>query len=353
MMKKKTSPKKRAAVIAGSIVGAVAVLCLAGYLVVNGYLSKIHYSPGKQEIASSIPPEEDASGSDSPQSTIDALNKKIEENMKNNSKSLMYDQDVYNVLLIGSDTRTAGGTGRSDSMILISINKKTKKIVETSLLRDIYVGIPGVPEGNRLNAAYAYGGPDLLLQTVQQNFKIKVDKYVGIDFFTFIDLIDRVGGVTINISDEEIKVANGYVREINNLKKLPPDDGLFTKAGEQTVSGKQALGYARIRYVGNGDFGRTDRQRIVLDQIFGKIRGLNLVQISDLLNGFLPEVTTNVEKGEMFSMILSMPTYSQYQFVSWHVPQDGAFSYATVRGMSVLNVDFAKCIQQMKEKIYG
>lgn len=351
--KKKMSGKKKAAVIAGSIVGVLAVLCLAGYLVINGYLSKIHYSSGNQKIASSIAPDKDGTGSDSPQSTLDAMNQKIKDNMKNNSTPLMYDQDVYNILLIGSDTRTSGGTGRSDSMILLSINKKTQKIVETSLLRDIYVGIPGVSEGDRLNAAYAYGGADLLMKTVEQNFKIKVDKYAAVDFFSFIDLVDRVGGVTINISDAEVKVANEYVNEINRLKGLPADDGIYTKSGEQKVTGKQALGYARIRYVGNADWGRTDRQRTVLNQVFDKIKGMNLSQMNDLLNNLLPEITTNVSKGELFSMILSVPTYSKYQIDSWSVPQPGAYSSARIRGMDVLNLNFDSCIQQMKTRIYG
>lgn len=351
--KKKMSAKKKTAVIVGSIVGVLAVLCLVGYLIINGYLSKIHYASGTQSIASSIAPEKDGTGSDSPQSTVDAANSQIEENLKNNSTPLMYDQDVYNVLLIGSDTRAKGGTGRSDSMILLSINKKTQKIVETSLLRDIYVGIPGVSEGDRLNAAYAYGGADLLLKTVEQNFKIKVDKYAAVDFYSFIDLIDSVGGVTINISDAEIKVANEYIYELNKLKSLPKSNGLYTKAGEQKVTGKQALAYSRIRYVGNADWGRTDRQRIVLNQVFGKIKGMNLSQMNDLLNNLLPEITTNISKGELFSMILSVPTYSKYQIDSWSVPQPGSYSSARIRGMDVLNINFDSCIKQMKTKIYG
>lgn len=349
----KSGKSKKAKIITISVIGVVAVICLAGYLVINGYLSKIHYDSGKQNIMSSISPDNQSANSDSPKSEIDAMNKKIEENMRNNSKPLMYDKDVYNVLLIGSDTRTKGGTGRSDSMILISINKKTKKIVETSLLRDIYVGIPGVSEGDRLNAAYAYGGPELLLQTVQQNFKIKVDKYICVDFFSFMDLVDKVEGVTINISDAEIEVANGYIHEINKLKNLPSNDGLFTHAGIQQVTGRQALGYVRIRYVGNGDFGRTDRQRTVLNQVFAKIKGLNIGQINNLLNNFLPEVTTNISKGELFSLILSIPAYSKYQVVSWHIPQDGVFSYFAVRKMSVLDVNFEKTISQMQSTIYG
>lgn len=350
----KMSGKKKAAVAAGAVAGVLLIAVLCGWLLMNGYLDKIKYASGNSGMVSSIAPDTDASAaSDSPQSDIDALNKKAEANLKNSSTPLMYDEDVFNVLLIGSDSRTAGGRGRSDSMILISINRKTSKIVVTSLLRDIYLQIPGISEGNRLNAANAYGGPSLLLSTIQQNFKIKVDKYIAVDFFSFMDLIDKVGGVTVNVSAAEMKVANDYITELNGLKGLDKNDGKLTKAGEQNLTGKQALGYARIRYVGNGDFGRTDRQRIILEQVFSKIKSRNLFQLNDLLNTFLPEVTTNLTKGELSSMVLSLPTYAGYGVDSWHLPAEGTFSYLTVRKMSVLGIDFDKNIAELKKKIYG
>lgn len=351
--KVKMSKKKKIGIIIGSVVGVMLILCLSCYLVIDGYLSKVKYDPGIQCLASEISLEPKDTSSDSPQSQIDTLNSQVEKNLKNNSTSLMYNDNVYNILLIGSDTRKAGGSGRSDSMILVSINKKTSKIIMTSLLRDIYLQIPGVSEGNRLNAANAFGGPALLLQTIQQNFKIKVDKYIAVDFYSFIDIIDKIGGVNIDISEDEVKVANSSISEINHLKNLPVNDGKFTSAGKQNMTGKQALGFARIRYVGNGDFGRTDRQRMVLDQVFTKVKTQNVAQLNDLLNIFLPEVTTNLSKGELFSLVLSMPTYSKYPVESWHVPVEGDFSYLSIRNMSVLGIDFPETIAEMQKRIYG
>lgn len=350
--KAKMSLKKKILIISSSVAAFILIFCLAGYAVINGYLSKVNYSSGTESINTDIDPDQDTD-SDSPQQEIDDANKSIEDNLNNNSTPLLYDKDVYNILLIGSDTRVSGGTGRSDSMILISINKKTQKIIATSIMRDIYLQIPGISEGNRINAAYAYGGADLLLKTIQQNFKISVDKYIAVDFFSFIDIIDKVGGVDINITDAEVKVANSYVQEINRLKGLSSDDGLITHSGEQTLTGKQALGYARIRYVGNADFGRTDRQRTVLGQVFSKVKTQNIGQLSDLLNTFLPEVTTNLGKGELFSLLLNMPTYKNYSLDSWRVPVDGAFTYMSIRKMSVLSIDFAKNTEKMKSRIYG
>ncbi len=352
--KTKIKGKKKAAIIAGSIVGIILILCLSGYLMINSYLNKIKYDPGVEALASEISPEpDDHTESDSPKAEIDMLNKKVEENLSTSSTPLLYDNDVFNILLIGSDTRTAGSRGRSDSMILISINKRTSKIMATSLLRDIYLQIPGVSQGNRLNTANAFGGPALLLDTIQQNFKIKVDKYIAVDFFSFMDIVDQVGGVDIDVTNDEIKVANNYIHEINNLKGLPVDNGELTLAGKQTLTGKQALSYARIRYVGNGDFGRTDRQRLVLEQVFSKIKTQNISQLNNLLNTSLPEVTTNLSKNELFSLVLSMPSYANDTIDSWRIPVDGTFSYLSVRGMSVLGIDFSKNTAEMRKRIYG
>lgn len=180
-----------------------------------------------------------------------------------------------------------------------------------------------------------------------------MDKYAAVDFFSFIDIIDKLGGVTIDVSDAELENANESIAEVNALKGLPTNKGLIISSGKQNLTGSQALGYARIRHVGNADFGRTDRQRLVLNQVFSKIKTKNVVELNDLLNTLLPDVTTNLSKGELFSLALSMPACSKYAVDSWRVPSDGAFSYLTIRGMSVLGIDFNKTVAEMQKRIYG
>lgn len=353
-MCKSKGTKKKVFIITGCIAAFLLIVCISGYFFLNGYLSRIKYDPGIQPLASEISMDPaDNTESDSPKVEIDALNEKAERNLVSNSTPLTYDKDVFHVLLIGSDTRIAGERGRSDAMVLISINKKTSKLVVTSLLRDIYLQIPGVSQGNRLNAAYAFGGPALLLDTIQQNFKIKVEKYVAVDFFSFIDIVNKVGGVEIDVTQDEIEVANSSIQSLNEEKGLPSQDGKILSPGRQVLNGKQALGYSRIRYVGNGDFGRTDRQRLVLDKIFEKIKTQSVSQLNDLLNDFLPEVTTNLSKGELVSLVLSVPALANYTVDSWHVPADGTFSFLSVRKMSVLGIDFPENITEMQKRIYG
>ena len=171
------------------------------------------------------------------------------------------EQGVVNILLIGSDSRTAGDEGRSDAMILLSISDKTRTIHMTSLLRDMYVDIPG-REGNRLNAAYSFGGPELLLETVKQNLGIDVNRYAVVNFQAFANLVDAVNGVDMELTNDEVKWVNAYLNEYNELRGMPIDtDYLDTSlSGTIHLNGPQALAYSRNRFIGT-DFGRTERHQ--------------------------------------------------------------------------------------------
>ena len=183
------------------------------------------------------------------------------------------DPDIINIMLVGTDGRKKGlWRTNSDSMVLVSINKKTKKLFFTSFMRDILVDIP--QGGNhkeagkaKLNAAFAYGGSKLMFQTYEDNFGIKIDKYVHIDFYSFINIVNYVGGMTLYVSAAERKVMNeNYITEINYMTSQPLEkDYLPIESGNVHMNGKQVLAYTRVRYVGGGDFGRTERQRKVIN----------------------------------------------------------------------------------------
>lgn len=339
-----------AAIAAGCVLAAC---CLTAFVIFRGYLNKIQYDPGIASIRTDVTPEtEDITTTDSPRTMIESLEQAAQRNLENSSNTPASDESVLNILLIGTDNRTSGAMGRSDSMVLISINKENSSVVATSLLRDIYLQIPAVGRSDRLNAAYAYGGASLLLTTIQENFKIDVSKYIAVDFYAFIKIIDWLGGVAIEVDDSEIDTANGYIQEINELTGLPPDDGKLVSGGLLLLNGKQALAYSRIRYVGNADFGRTDRQRTVLQKLFEMLQSCSLGQLSDLLNTLLPEVTTNLTKSELTALVFALPAISEYAFDSWYIPVDGSYSYLTVRGMSVLGIDFDANISELQRRIY-
>ncbi|CRZ34444.1 LytR family transcriptional attenuator [Herbinix hemicellulosilytica] len=263
---------------------------------------------------------------------------------------VMKDKNVFNVLLIGSDSRDPDDRGRSDAMMVLSVSKKNKEIVLTSLLRDIYLNIPG-KKSNRLNAAYALGGAKLLTETIENNFKIKLDGYVAVDFIAFLEIIDILGGVTVEVTEEELPFLNSNIRNINMFLNEDTDKDLIPAAGKYLLNGKQTLGYSRIRYAGT-DFARTARQRKVLEQIFEKMKNIGLLDILNILNKVLPKVTTNLSEKEIISHIINLPDYFRYEFKQWRIPVDGSYKYAKIKGKDVLIIDIEKNINEILKKIY-
>lgn len=266
----------------------------------------------------------------------------------------MKEEGVTNILLIGNDSRENGEDGRSDAMILLSVSSRTKKIYMTSLLRDMYVDIPGY-EGNRLNAAYSYGGAELLMETIEKNLDIPVNRYVLVNFEAFANLIDAVGGIELELSGEEIEYVNGYLVEYNILTNRPQGtDNMDTSAGGGLVhlNGPQALAYSRNRYLGT-DFGRTDRQRKVLTAVIGKLPSAVVTNFGGLMDGLMPNLTTNLTKNECVSLGLMAGKLLTYDIESDSIPQQGTFQDVNIRGMEVLQVDFDTNIRYLKEKLYG
>lgn len=356
--KKKWSKKKKALLIAIVIIGFLLIVLGAIVAIIFHYINMIDVVTDDEdnfEILSSIEPEErDIKNSkpDSPEADKKALEEALRKNMLENAEDLVSDDNVINILLIGCDARSKNARGRSDSMILLSINKNTKKVILTSFLRDTWVKIPGVGS-QRLNAAYVFGGPKLLIRTMEANFHIRIDKYARVNFYSFMDTIDAVGGVDIEVTDEELEYLNDYVRHQNRLLgKSNLDEGTLTKSGKYTLNGVQALAYSRIRYVGT-DFARTQRQRNVLEEIFRKARNMGLIEMNDFLEKLLPNITTNLEKGQIFSLILNASSYLSYDRKEQSVPNLSSFKNLVIDGMMVLGIDFEKYNKELKESIYG
>lgn len=263
---------------------------------------------------------------------------------------IMKERYVKNILLIGSDGRGNVNSSRSDAMILVSINSKSKKIIMTSILRDSYVTIPGHGQ-TRINHAYQIGGAPLLIQTIEENFKISIDDYVKVDFFSFIDIIDCVGGVKINVTNEEVQYINLYVNEINTLTNAPQGDGFLTEGGNLLLTGKQALGYSRIRYIGS-DFQRTERQRVVLTALLNQIKGSGLSQIGKIIDVVIPDITTSITDTEMTWLILKSMLYFGYDMEQNRIPMDNTWSNIVVNNQEMLQIDFSTNIEGLRKTIY-
>lgn len=251
-----------------------------------------------------------------------------------------YTTDAFNVLVIGLDSSSDSMTGRSDTILLISINRQTKQMLFTSFLRDIYVSIPGWGN-NRLDTAYAFGGAELLRQTVQANFGIPVDRCMVLNFYIVVDLIDALGGIDLDLTAEEISVMRDYIALQNFLLGRPEDADILSEyaAGTVHVNGNQALAYTRISSVGT-DFARTGRQRVVINKCLDQVKNMGLMEVSGLASAFLPRIHTDLTEGDCANMVMMLLDLGSYQIGALTIPMEGTYSPVNLGGTSVIAVDF-------------
>lgn len=253
---------------------------------------------------------------------------------------------VVNILLIGQDAREGWGRSRSDTMILVTLNKDTKTITLTSFLRDMYVKIPGYQD-NKLNATYVYGGMELLDETLAQNFGIQVDGNVEVDFSHFADVIELLGGVEMELRDDEAAYINKKLNAKGKTSNLV--------GGVQHLNGDQALWYSRIRYLdADADFSRTNRQRKVINALIDQFRSAGWLEMLNLLEELLPMITTDLSSKEIISYAIDLfPMLKDCTVVSQRVPADGTYSFKTIRGMSCIVADMDAARELLEQTIRG
>lgn len=196
---------------------------------------------------------------------------------------------ITNVLLIGTDGRTLEEASRSDSIMIATLDNNNKKVKLTSIMRDTLVNIPEYGE-QKINAAFALGGPELLMETISDTFEINLDQYIIVNFWGFEAIIDAIGGIEIDIKDYEIENINEYIGESTETKSEP-----ITKPGLQKLNGAQALSYSRIRTAGNGSYERTERQRRVLYEVAQNLTKINPLKYPSIANELSAHVKTNIE----------------------------------------------------------
>jgi LCP family protein required for cell wall assembly len=313
--------KKKIIIVVSVIIGVVLVVAAAGGIYTFSLLNKVK----KQEL----PKTNEELG----------IVEKPEEKK---------DDSIVNIALFGLDRRDPDQASRSDSIMVLTIDNKHKKIKLASLMRDMYVNIPEKGE-NRINAAYAFGGPGLAVKTINSNFDLDIKNYASIDFFGLEKLIDKVGGVNINVSDAEAKVLNQYLKELN---KLNGDTVPDVSGGEQVLNGRQAVAYSRIRYVGNADYERTERQRRVLGEVFKKASKVNPVSLPGIISTALPYVETSLSNGDILDLSMKAMKFGQDELLEYRLPVDGTFKGQKIRGMSVLVPDIEENTKLLHKFIY-
>ncbi|MDD6344735.1 MAG: LCP family protein [Oscillospiraceae bacterium] len=278
----------------------------------------------------------------------------VESSPREHYAAALSDSKVKNILLIGTDTRDSSEErGRSDSMILLSLNSRTDKIYLTSIMRDSYVDIDGYG-WDKLTHAYSYGGAELLMDTIEKNFSIRIDDYIAINFNAFAAIVDAVNGIEVEISDDEAQEINTILQaEVNELMGDSFDSDLLEKGGKLILNGKQALSYSRIRYVGNSDFERTQRQRDVMEKIIGKLKSFHPSSIGKLLKSAVPHLSTNMTTGELYLLSLRMPSLFSYELEQQRIPaEDTYYNTYTDDGGDALGIDFDANLEIIKDSIF-
>ncbi|MBU5592478.1 LCP family protein [Clostridium sp. MSJ-4] len=207
--------------------------------------------------------------------------------------------EILNIAFFGLDQREPNEPSRSDATMILTIDQDRNKIKMLSIMRDSYINIDGHGK-DKLNHAYAFGGPSLAIKTLNKNYKLNIKDYASINFYNMEKVIDILGGLEIDVKRDEISQINLYISELNSYRKTKPT--YVKNPGLQTLNGMQALSYSRIRNVGNGDFERTDRQRIVLALLLEKIQSAGITKYPSLVSELLPLVETSLSKTEILKI---------------------------------------------------
>lgn len=269
-------------IVIGVIVLLLLILALVAFFIVNSKLSKIN----RAEITGNPYLSEDEVYEEPTQDvpdSVEEINEVQQEWQEAQNIQLTKTSGVENILLIGADRHGAGENGRSDSMIMVTLNYNTNKIHLTSFMRAMYVYIPRSSGGvwGMLNAAYSWGGPNLLVDTIELNFRVNIDHYVVVDYSSFEKAVDLLGGVTLTLTEEE-------------ARHVKANSGIPTSAGTQTLNGAQTRGYCQIRKIDN-DFKRTGRQRQVIDLLIKKAMNSDINTLMSLADQIFPLVSTDIK----------------------------------------------------------
>lgn len=347
---------KKRKIISITVIAILAILLIA-YIIVssvtNSVMNKLTYV-SDEELDSLMASGTDVSDTDvvSGADTLTAEEIAAAEAMMAESSvtDLTADKDIYNILVLGSDTRTKDVKlkTRTDVIILLTINKNTQKIVMSSIMRDSWVSVPG-SGSKKINAACAKGGPKLAVQTVEKNFGVKIDKFVMVNFYTFINVVDALGGVTVDLSKDEMNTMNNYINELNTKWGRDLDADKMTEYGDgMHLNGMQAMGYVRNRYNydatsgENNDQARTARQREVLGKLIEKAKQTSIGDLLDIINEIADYVATDMTKDEIISLAKNSLTYKDYKVEQHRIPVDGSYKGGIFDGKYKMLLDFDK-----------
>ncbi len=242
-------------------------------------------------------------------------------------------ESIKNIALFGIDAEE-GQAGRSDSIMIATIDPAHNKVKITSIMRDSYVNIPDYGM-DKINHAYAFGGPTLAIRTLNENFGLNIENFVSVNVSSLPQIIDTLGGITIDITDEEISHISG-----------------ISSAGPTLLNGEQALAYSRIRYASGGDYERTHRHRNVMSAVFKKALEASPTSYPSMLNNILPLVQTNLSSGDFISLATKVASMGNGTLEQERFPRDGDAQGDSSSVVYYLKFDIETVKKQMKDYIF-
>ena len=308
-----TKKKKIILIVVGALLAVILVALIAGIVIYNNMLNRIsRFDAATPTVEATVDPAAtEATEETVPPTTINPYDFEV---MFPGEEPI--GGEIINIMLVGQDTRNAELRGLSDTMILVSINPATKKIVLTSFIRDLYTNIVCLggtgTYKDRLNTAYCTGGIDQLGDTLAYNFGVEIDNFVEVNFKAFRKIVNILGGLDVELTETEAWYLN-------------KECGYELVVGMNHLDGKQTLNYARIRAIDN-DFNRTARQRYVLTELLKKVKTLSIKEMIELAEEFLPMVTTDMTNLEITKYIIQIaPMLKDLELESLRVPVDGTW----------------------------
>ncbi len=265
------------------------------------------------------------------------------------------DKDVITIALFGTDftqnEKYGNLYGASDATMILGIDTKNNRLKLFSLMRDLYLDLPdGSGNKQNLNYTMAYGGPELILKTINYNFNLTVDKFIYVSLHTLPTIIDKLGGVEINITSAELNYINSYIDNID--KENGTSTQKITSTGVQTLNGTQAAAYCRIRYTEGRDFKRTERQRDVLSALFQKFKTTSISDLTIMMNEILPLVSTNLTNTEIISIVSKVLGMGVPQIEQSRFPLDGK-SEMIATDMLHLTIDIDETTSDIHKFLYS
>lgn len=261
----------------------------------------------------------------------------------------------WNILLLGGDARSASSYDRTDSMIIVSVNRQSGQIKMTSIMRDTWVSIPGRSSRAKINAANVYGGPELAVKTVNSNFGTELEDYVLVNMSGLVGIVDAMGGVDLEISESERKLANQYAAsywEQADNGSAYKGDRYLEKSGLVHLNGLMALSYCRNRY-SDSDYGRVMRQQKVLMALAKKAAAMEMSDLMKVVPSLLANVETNLNMAEITKLALMCMNSDMESIEQFRIPADGTYESGMYSGTWCIKPNFEKNEQLLKEFIYG